>query len=226
MLIFLYAIFPYTALTIMIVGSILRFIYQPLRWTSKSSELLEKKWLRYGSLLFHWGILFVFGGHVMGLLIPIEVYQTFHISTETYHFMANLFGGITGLMAFSGVVILLLRRTFDPVVRRHSTISDYVALIALFVIMGLGLFETVFYNNIIGSYEYRLTINPWIREILVFHPNVTLMAHVPILLQIHIFCAFLLFAATPFTRLVHIYSAPVRFPWRAPMQYRARNRYR
>ncbi len=223
---FLWVIFPYIALVMMIAGAVMRLIYHPLSWTSKSSELLEKKWLRWGSLMFHWGMLFVFGGHVMGLLIPIQVYRALGISSEMYHLNADIFGGIAGLVTLAGVIILLYRRIVDARVRRNSTISDYVALVALLIIIGLGVLETVFYNNLIGAYEYRLTIGPWIRGVLAMHPNASLMVDVPLVLKIHIISAFTLFAVSPFTRLVHIYSAPIRYPWRAPIQYRSRQRYR
>lgn len=219
---FLWVIFPYLALALMIVGSLYRFVYGQRGWGSKSSEILEKKWLRRGSLMFHWGMLFVFGGHVMGLLIPISVYHALGVSTEFYHFNADLFGGLAGLITFAGVVILLWRRICDSRVRANSSASDFVALILLLIVIGIGTFETVGYNNIFGAYEYRTTIGPWIRELVVLHPDAALMKSVPVVLKAHILAAFSLFAIWPFTRLVHVFSLPIRYPLRAPVQYRSR----
>lgn len=223
---FWWLIYPYIALVIMIVGTIYRFAFAKRSWGSKSSEILEKRWLRWGSLLFHWGMLFVIGGHVMGLLIPLSVYQFLHVSTEAYHFVADVFGGLAGLAATVGCGILLLRRVLNHRVRKNSTPSDFIALALLFVVIALGAGQTTIYNNIVGPYEYRLTVGPWTRGLLLLHPNPSLMIHVPIVLQIHIVLTFALFAVSPFTRLVHVWSAPLRYPTRAPIQYRARFGFR
>ena len=91
---FTWGVFPYICLVVMIVGALYRYQSDQLRWTSKSSELLEKKLLTVGSMLFHVGILFVFGGHVMGLLVPEELYNTVGISSEMYHIGAVVLGGL------------------------------------------------------------------------------------------------------------------------------------
>lgn len=223
---FLWVVFPYLTLSVMIIGMLYRFVYNPRGWGSKSSEILEKKWLRWGSLMFHWGILCVIAGHVMGLLIPISVYQALGVSTEFYHTNADIFGGLAGLVTTAGIVILLARRTFNARVRRNSSASDFVALVLLLIVVGLGVLVTVGYNNIYGPYEYRLSVGPWVRQLIVLHPNASLMKGVPTLLQIHIVSSFALFAVWPFTRLVHVFSVPIRYPFRAPMQYRSRVRYR
>ncbi len=223
---FWWLIYPYAALTLMVVGSIYRFVHRPITWTSKSSEILEKKWLRVGSLLFHWGMLFVIGGHVMGLLIPLRVYQDLHVSTEMYHSVADILGGLAGLSATIGCAILMLRRMLNHRVRRNSSVGDFVALILLFLVIALGTSQTVIANNVVGPYEYRLTVGPWVRGLILFHPNVSLMAQVPLLLQVHIIISFALFAVSPFTRLVHVWSAPFFYPTRAPIQYRSRFGFR
>jgi len=222
---FLWVIFPYLALAVMIVGMFYRFAYGQRGWTSKSSEILEKKWLRRGSLLFHWGIILVFLGHVMGLLVPLRVYQALGVSSEFYHVNADVFGGIAGVVTFVGVLILLLRRSLHSRVRANSSVSDYVALVMILIVIAIGTLETVGLNNIFGPYEYRTTIGPWVRELMVLHPNAALMKSVPWVLKVHILAAFTLFAVWPFTRLVHVFSLPVRYPWRAPIQYRSRARY-
>ncbi|RIV21709.1 respiratory nitrate reductase subunit gamma [Alicyclobacillaceae bacterium I2511] len=222
---FLWGAFPYLALSVMGVGTLYRLVLRPVTWSAKSSEWLEKRWLRWGSLLFHWGLLFVIGGHVMGLLIPMAWYQAAGIPTEVYHLVADMIGGLAGLVTWLGSLILLVRRVGNRRVRANSSFADFLALGLLFVTITLGDMETIGYNNIVGPYEYRATVGPWARELLTLHVNPNLMVHVPIILQIHILFAFLVFAVSPFTRLVHVWSFPVRYPWRAPMQYRSRTRY-
>lgn len=223
---FWWVVLPYIAVMLMIVGLFYRYIYGQRGWGSKSSEILERKWLKWGSVMFHYGVLCVIAGHVMGLIIPISAYQALGVSTEFYHTNADIFGGLAGLAATAGLVILLLRRIFNARVRRNSSPSDYVALVMLLIVVGLGVIVTVGYNNIYGPYEYRTTVGPWFRGLLALHPNASLMTSVPVLLQIHIVASFVLFAVWPFTRLVHVVSVPVRYPFRAPMQYRSRIGYR
>lgn len=222
---FLWDIFPYICLVVMIVGTIYRYQSDQLRWGSKSSELLEKKLLTLGSMLFHTGILFVFGGHVAGLLVPVEVYNAIGISSELYHGAAIVLGGLSGLVAFAGISILLYRRIANPRVRMNSDVSDYVSDGLLWLVILLGLAFTLGYSIVHGPYEYRTTVGPWIRSVLTLHPDTALMAHVPLLLQVHIVLAFLLFGISPFTRLIHIYSFPIAYLTRAPLQYRARYGY-
>ncbi|HKW19834.1 MAG TPA: respiratory nitrate reductase subunit gamma [Ktedonobacterales bacterium] len=124
---FIWGLFPYICLVVMIVGTIYRYQTDQLRWTSKSSELLEKKLLILGSVTFHIGILFVFLGHILGLLIPIQAYNALGISSEVYHGFAIVIGGASGLVALFGISVLLYRRIAVECVRRDSDISDYIA---------------------------------------------------------------------------------------------------
>jgi nitrate reductase gamma subunit len=223
---FWWLIYPYLCLVVMIVGSLYRYAYRPMNWGSRSSEILEKKQLRWGSQLFHWGILLVIVGHVMGLLVPVAVYQALGVSHNMYHENADILGGIAGLMTWIGLLILLVRRFGNRRVRKNSSVSDMVVLILLFIIVTTGDSITLVYNNIVGPYGYRHTIGPWVRGLLILHPQVALMAHVPMLFQVHIILAFLLFGISPFTRLVHIWSLPLAYLRRVPIQYRARQQYR
>ena len=222
---FTWGIFPYICLVVMIVGALYRYQSDQLHWTSKSSEILEKKLLTVGSMLFHVGILFVFAGHVAGLLVPEEFYNSLGISSELYHGGAIMLGGLSGLIALAGISILLYRRIANPRIRMNSDISDYVSDGFLWVVIFLGLAFTLGYSLIHGPYEYRETVGPWIRSVLVLHPDVSLMAGVPVLLQVHIALAFALFGISPFTRLIHIYSIPFAYLTRAPLLYRARYGY-
>ncbi len=223
---FLWVIYPYLALTLMIVGSLYRYAHNPMSWSARSSELLEKRWLKWGSLLFHWGILLVIAGHVVGLLVPLGVYQAIGISASFYHTNADILGGLAGFMTWVGLAILLLRRLGNARVRRNSSLSDFVALGLLFIVVTSGDYVTLVRNTLLGPYEYRATVGPWLRGLLVLHPDAALMAHVPAAFQVHIILAFLLFAVSPFTRLVHIWSIPLAYLRRAPIQYRDRAQYR
>ena len=222
---FTWGVFPYICLTVMVVGTIYRYQSDQLGWGSKSSEMLEKKLLTTGSMLFHIGIFFVLGGHIAGLLVPMQLYDALGISPELYHTVAQVAGGLSGLMAFAGISILLYRRIANARVRRNSDFSDYVSDGLLWIVILLGLAVTLGYSTLYGPYEYRATVGPWIRSVLTLHPDVALMAGVPLILQVHIALAFLLFGISPFTRLIHIYSFPIGYLTRAPIQYRARYGY-
>lgn len=223
---FFWVIYPYLCLAVMVVGSLYRYAHRPLSWSSRSSQLLERRLLRWGSPLFHWGILLVIVGHVMGLLIPVGAYQSLGVSSQFYHENADAFGGAFGLMAWVGLLLLGVRRLGNRRVRLNSSISDLVAWGLLFIVVSTGDALTLVYNHVVGPYGYRHTIGPWVRGLFTLHPDAALMAHVPFWFQLHIVLAFLLFAISPFTRLVHLWSAPAAYLRRAPIQYRARQGYR
>jgi len=176
---FWWIIYPYLALAIMIIGTVYRYRYNQMGWGSKSSELLEKRLLRPGSLLFHWGIVFVLIGHAGGLLVPLRFYHWIGLPDEVYHWMADVVGGLVGVAAWLGVVLLLIRRIGNHRVRRNSSISDFVVLFLLLIVITLGDLQTVFYNNLHGAYEYRETVGPWLRGLLSLRPDASLMADVP-----------------------------------------------
>lgn len=222
---FWWTIFPYLCGTILIVATFYRFVFRGKSWTAPSTEIFEKKWLQIGSVLFHYGIIFAFIGHVMGVLIPLEVYHALGIKDHTYHFLAIVGGGVAGLMVVVGLIVMLIRKFIFPRVRAHTTGGGYFTIIWLLLVAGLGTSMTLIYNTTVGEYEYRLSIGPWFRSLFTFHPQTNLMLPVPALFKIHVICSFILFAAIPFTKLVHMFSFPLRYPTRAPQQYRSRDGY-
>lgn len=224
--IFLWVIFPYVMGTIMIFGLLYRYAFRQISWAAPSTEIFEKKWLSIGSPLFHWGIVFAFIGHLMGVLIPKRFYEAIGVRDELYHTGAIIGGGIAGLMVVAGLVILLIRRIKFERVRIHATFAEFFSIIALLVVGGLGAYMTIVYNTTVTAYEYRTTIGPWFRSLFVFRPKHELMDGVPTLFKVHVIAAFLLFASIPFTRLVHLFSFPARYPVRAPQQYRSRAGYK
>ncbi|SET17395.1 nitrate reductase gamma subunit [Oceanobacillus limi] len=223
---FWWVIFPYITLTIMIVGLLYRYAFRQLTWAAPSTEFFEKKWLRIGSPLFHYGIIFAFFGHVMGMLIPIEFYQALGISDHAYHFGAIYGGGLVGLMVVAGLIILLIRKiTIDPV-RIKASFADFFTVLAVLFVAATGTYMTIIYNTTVIEYEYRLTIGPWFRSLFLLQPDYVLMQSVPMIFKVHVISAFALFAAIPFTKLIHIFSIPVKYPTRPPQQYRSRSNYR
>jgi nitrate reductase gamma subunit len=222
----LWTVFPYICGTILIVATFYRFIYRGKSWTAPSTEIFEKKWLRIGSIVFHYGIIFAFFGHLMGVLIPIEVYNSLGVDDHTYHIFAIVGGGFAGLMVVMGLIFLLIRKLSFPRVKAHTSFGDYFTIVLLLLVAGLGTYMTIVYNTTVVAYEYRLTIGPWFRSLFTFNPVSGLMLGVPTLFKVHVVLSFLLFASIPFTKLVHMFSFPVRYPTRAPQQYRARDGYR
>lgn len=219
---FFWMILPYMVLTVFTLGIVYRYRTDKFGWTSKSSEFLEKRYLKWGSIFFHWGIFGVLGGHIVGLLIPIEVHHRLGITDEMYHAGALWGGGAVGFMCFLGVFILAFRRLFSRKIRKTSALSDIVVILLLNFIVFMGLFSTISNGFRIPHFEYRTSIAPWIRNVLVFRANPSLMMGIPLAFKIHIVSAFLLFALTPFSRLVHMFSFPIQYLWRSYVLYRKR----
>lgn len=219
---FLWVVFPYIVFTIFIGGHIFRYNYDQFGWTAKSSELLEKKKLRVGSNLFHWGIIFAFGGHVLGIIIPISFYDAIGITEHYYHYIALAAGIPAGLAAFIGIILLMNRRMTVKRVKATSSKSDFASLFFLFLAILTGLLST-FINIDSNGFDYRATIGPWFRSLFIFHPDASIMANdVPLWFQIHVLGAFILLAVWPFTRLVHVFSLPLKYLTRSYVVYRRR----
>ncbi|MFD1848503.1 respiratory nitrate reductase subunit gamma [Oceanobacillus bengalensis] len=217
----LWGIFPYIVVTIFIGGLIYRYQKDQFGWTTKSSEFLEKKRLRIGSLLFHWGILFVFGGHVLGLIIPVQLYNALGVTEHMYHIIAISFGMPAGIAAFLGIVLLCYRRLSVKRIKATSSTSDWVSLFFIILAIATGLIATSF-NVDSNGFDYRTTIAPWLRGLFIFNVQPELMASVPIWFKIHIYSTFALYVVWPFTRLVHAFSFPVRYLKRSYVIYKRR----
>ncbi|MED4373081.1 respiratory nitrate reductase subunit gamma [Bacillus licheniformis] len=217
----LWVILPYIVITIFIGGHIYRYQHDQFGWTAKSSEMLEKKKLALGSSLFHWGIFFVIGGHVMGILIPESLYEALGVSEHMYHKIAISFGLPAGIAALSGLLILTYRRFTDKRIRKTSSAGDLITLVALLFVMTTGLAAT-FLNIDSKGFDYRTTIGPWFRNIFLFKPDAGLMASVPLWFKLHIIMGYVIFIVWPFTRLVHVFSMPLKYLTRSYVVYRKR----
>ena len=222
---FLWVIFPYICLAVFVVGHVWRYRYDKFGWTTRSSQLYESKLLRIGSPLFHFGMLGVVVGHVMGLLIPQSLTDSLGLSHEAYHVLA-LAGGIpAGIAAVVGLAILVYRRRTVGPVFSATTVNDKVMYAVLGTVIVLGMWNTIAGSlfTIGGEYNYRDGVSPWFRQIFWFQPDASLMAEAPVGFKLHAFLAFLLIAMWPFTRLVHVFSAPLGYFTRPYIVYRSRD---
>jgi len=215
MLVFL--VFPYLALTTFVVGHGYRYIVDPFFWNAKSSEFLEKKSLYPGITLFHWGILLTLLGHAGGLLIPQTLFDMVGIGGQTHLHIAYWSGLVVGAAAFVGSILLFWRRVAVKRIQATTTLNDTLTITGLVFVTGLGLYNVVF-----GHFYVLDTIAPWVRGLVFFQPNPELMLKVPLSYKIHILSAFALLGFSPFSRLVHIWSAPFTYPLRQYIVFRRR----
>lgn len=216
-----WVIIPYMCLITFIVGHFWRYKYDKFGWTTRSSQMYESKLLRIGSPMFHFGLLFVIGGHFLGLVIPKAWTEAVGISQDAYHFMAISIGAVAGVCTVVGMIILIYRRRTTGPVFAATTANDKVMYVFLAGVILLGLANTVL-GNVVEHYDYREGVSIWWRQVFSFRPNPDLMVAAPLTFQLHAFMAFLLFAIWPFTRLVHVFSAPLEYLWRPYVVYRGK----
>jgi nitrate reductase gamma subunit len=219
----LWGVLPYVVLAIVVVGTVWRWRYDQFGWTTRSSQLYESRLLRLGSPLFHFGILVVIFGHVIGLLLPKSWTDAAGVSQEVYHVQALALGGVAGVCTLVGVSLLVYRRRTTGPVFIATTRNDKAMYVALVAAIVAGLTATVLGATATGdAHNYRLTVSPWFRSLFWLHPDVTAMARADAAFHVHVLIAMLLFACWPFTRLVHAFSAPVAYLFRPYIVYRRR----
>lgn len=201
--------YPYLCLTVFLLGSVLRFDREQYTWRSSSSQLLRRRQLMWGSNLFHTGVLIIFLGHFGGLLTPIWIFEAFGISHTFKQWMAIIVGGVAGVFAFIGLTLLVHRRLFDARIRTTSSFGDMAILLILYVQLTLGL-ATIPVS--LGHLDGHLMVNfmNWAQGILRLEPGVSaLILDVPLIFKVHLALGMTIFLLFPFSRLVHIWSAPI-----------------
>ena len=203
--------YPYLAVTVLIVGSILRFDKAQYSWRSQSSQFLRRKQMLLGSNLFHMGVLVLLGGHFVGLLTPINVFDAIGIQHGFKQQAALIVGGIAGVAAWIGATLLLHRRLFDARIRRSSHWSDIAVLVLLWLQLSLGLATTWWTMKHLDGEEMLLFMG-WANGLLTFNPRAAdLIVDAALVYKLHIILGLTLFLVTPFSRLVHIWSIPIFF---------------
>ncbi len=214
----LFGIYPYISLSVLILGCLYRYLKSPYTWNSRSSEILEKGSLKYASVIFHYGIILALIGHVGGLLVPQPIYNMIGFKEQYHLALATYTGILFGWSAFIGLLLLTRRRLGRKRVLSNSSLTDLLTLLLLLIVVGLGTYNVTFayYDNVLHD------IAPWLRSIFVFAPAPELLAPVPLSYKAHFVAVWTLFAFYPFSRLVHITSAPLTYVYRVWVLFRKR----
>ncbi len=202
---FLFQVYPYVCFTVFLAGSLIRFDQNQYTWKSDSSQLLRAGVLRWGSNLFHIGILFLFFGHLVGLFTPHAVYGAF-MSAASKQMLAVVAGGAAGLMCFIGLTLLLYRRVFDARIRLTSHPTDIAVLVILWIQLVVGLI-TLPYSLQHADGSVMLVLADWAQRIVTLRPvDATALAGLPWPYLFHIVFGMTIFLLIPFSRLVHVWS--------------------
>jgi nitrate reductase gamma subunit len=213
---------PYLALAVFVVGHIWRWRYDQFGWTSRSTQLQERKLLKWGGPIFHYGTFAAIAGHAIGFLIPQSWTKAIGIPESAYRWFSAGAGTVAAVLVIGGVVVLAGRRLFVPRVRATTARIDYVALILLLIVILTGIAPTIGINLFGGGYNYRETVAPWFRGLFAFDPHTAAIAHAPFIYQLHAAAAWAIWGIWPFTRLVHAWSYPLWYLWRPYIVYRSR----
>ena len=219
--------YPYLCLTVFLVGSWVRFDREQYTWKTGSSQLLRRRQLMWGSILFHLGILVIFFGHFGGLLTPIWIFDAIGISHTFKQWMAIGIGGVSGIMCFIGITLLVHRRLFDSRIRKTSSFGDIAILLLLYAQLMLGLGTIPVSLDHLDGHE-MVRFMTWAQGVLTLQPGVSaVVAEAHPIFKLHLFLGMTIFLVFPFTRLVHVWSAPVWYLGRSGYQIvRTRNSLR
>ncbi|MCB2040907.1 MAG: respiratory nitrate reductase subunit gamma [Rhodoferax sp.] len=219
---FAFNVYPYVCLAVFLMGSLARFDRDQYTWKSDSSQMLRTGTLRWGSNLFHAGILFLFFGHFVGLLTPHWVYEPF-ITAGQKQMIAVTAGGIAGAICFVGLSLLLHRRLFDPRIRLTSHRTDIAILLILWVQLVLGL-VTLPFSFAHNDGNVMLLLSEWAQRIVTFRPDASLLVAVDWPFKLHLVLGMTIFLLFPFSRLVHVWSgfATVAYLFRPHQMVRSR----
>jgi len=220
----LFGLYPYIAVVVCITACLIRFDREQYTWKAGSSQLLSNKGMVWGSNLFHVGILFILAGHFVGLLTPEALYHHV-ISTPDKQLLAMVSGGVFGVICFIGLTILLKRRIFDVRVRVNSSFSDIVVLLLLYIQLILGLCTIVVSADHMDGSVMTLLAH-WAQSIVTFNPVAAAAAIAPVhfLYKLHVFFGISIILVFPYTRLVHVISAPVWYLGRSYQIVRQKSR--
>ncbi len=220
---FAFNVYPYICLAVFFMGSLARFDRDQYTWKSDSSQMLRAGQLRWGSNLFHGGILFLFFGHLFGQLTPHAVYELF-VTAPQKQLVAVIAGGIAGVLCFIGLTLLLHRRIFDPRIRLTSHRTDIAILVILWVQLAIGLSTLPTSLHHVSNPTTMIQLASYLQGIATFRPDASLVVGTDWHFQAHMLLGMTIFLLFPFSRLVHVWSgfASVAYLFRPYQVVRAR----
>ncbi|MFT0532979.1 respiratory nitrate reductase subunit gamma [Castellaniella hirudinis] len=204
---FFFGVYPYIALAIFFLGSLIRFEREQYTWKSDSSQMLRQGSLRWGSNLFHIGIIALFFTHLVGLLTPPAVYHAFGVTTHFKQLLAIIVGAILGVVCLIGLVLLIHRRWSDVRLAHNTHASDWVTVLWILATLLMGL-ATLFTSVHHTDGAVMVLLGDWAQAIVTLRPGaaVAAMETVPLVYHVHMVLGMTLFVIFPFTRLVHVWS--------------------
>lgn len=208
---FLFVVFPYVAIFVMLVVSIHRYFNNSYKFSSLSSEFLESDQLFWGSVPWHYGIIVVLTGHLLGFLFPREMLAFGSVPIRLL--IIEVFSLIFGLMALFGLVMLIRRRFENKRIWSVTNKMDIFILVLLLAQVVSGLGTAVSYRW--GFNWYATSMVPYLRSLVTFHPDMQYVAAMPAMVKFHVGNAFLIIAVLPFTRLLHFLVLPIQYIWRS-----------
>ena len=217
----LFGVFPYVAVAVAIVGTVGRFLSNRYSISSLSSQFLESSRLFWGSVPWHYGILIIIGGHVIGFLIPRSVLAWNGVPWRLY--VLEISALAFGLLTLVGLVLLIIRRATSARIRVVTSGTDVVLLLVLLVQVIAGIYTAIVYRW--GSSWYAAFAVPYLWSVIKLQPDISLVSNLPLMVQVHIIGAFVFVALIPFTRLIHFLTVPIQYLWR-PYQLVIWNRKR
>ena len=216
----LFGLMPYLFIVTAIVGTIYRYVANRYTWSSQSSQFLENKSLFYGSFPWHYGIILILLGHIIGIITPGSILAWNSVPVRLY--ILEISGLALGILAFIGLLVLVYRRLTDSRVKAVTSSWDILLLIVLLIQVATGLANAKMYRW--GSNWYAAAAVPWIQSILTLNPRVDYIATLPLITKVHIFNALIFIGLIPFTRLVHLlaFIGPIKYlfrPWQVVRWY-------
>lgn len=208
--IFFFVVLPYLAILSLLLGSIYRYRFAGFQVSSLSSQFLESKQLYFGSRPFHWGLIFLFFGHLTAFLVPRSVLAWNQVPVRLHILEVTAFA--FGLMVLISLILLIIRRIKTKRLHVVTTWMDIIVYFLLLVQVVTGLWTAYFFRW--GSSWFAMVLTPYLYSIFKFNPDVAAVTQLPFMIRLHIVSAFVLVGMIPFTRFMHFLVYPFVYLWR------------
>ncbi len=215
---------PYIAILLLFGGTLYRFFYGfkgafrkmdwttrgDFLWTTRSTGFFGRASIGPATLCLHWGIIMLFVTHIAGVVGGVLNL----IAWVDFFRWVGMFGGV---LLLYGLIWAFVRRIVTPQLRAMSTLEDYIVLLFLITITGLGLYQSVI--ELVFGVTY--SVAPWLWSVVKLQPDPSFMKGIPLVNKLHIIIALIFFAYFPFTKLVHAFTYPISYLWRPYISVRS-----